>query len=125
MMMAVGELVLDSELDLTELLTRVEGDYELLRDIFEIFNEEFPKSYGILTDALAANDLRRVQFSAHTLKGMFASLSFVQASACARRIELMARVDQRDGLDAEVACLKHSAAAAQASLHKACLAVSW
>ena len=123
--MALEQLGQDSGLDLIELLSRVEGDYELLRDIFEIFNEEFPKSYRILTAALASNDLKQVQFSAHTLKGMFSSLSFVRASACARRIELMARVEQRDGIDEEVACLEQTAYIAQASLQKACLAVSW
>jgi HPt (histidine-containing phosphotransfer) domain-containing protein len=123
--MVAEQLVQDSGLDLNELLSRVEGDYELLRDIFEIFNEEFPKSYRILTSALASKDLKQVQFSAHTLKGMFSSLSFVRASACARRIELMARVEQLDGIDEEVACLEQTTSIAQASLQKACLAVSW
>jgi len=123
--MAIEQLGQDSGLDLNELLSRVEGDYELLRDISDIFNEEFPKSYQILTAALALNDLKQVQFSAHTLKGMFSSLSFVRASACARRIELMARVEQREGIDEEVASLEQTAYVAQASLQKACMAVSW
>ena len=122
--MAIEQLGQDSGLDLIELLSRVEGDYELLRDISDIFNEEFPKSYQILTAALALNDLKQVQFSAHTLKGMFSSLSFVRASACARRIELMARVEQREGIDEEIASLEQTAYVAQASLQKACMAVS-
>jgi len=121
--MAVDQLAQDSGLDLIELLSRVEGDYDLLRDIFEVFKEEFPRAYQILTAALTSNDLKQVQFSAHTLYGMFSSLSFVRASVCARRIELMARVEQRDGIDEEVASLEQTAYVAQASLQRACLAV--
>jgi len=120
--MAIETMVQDSGLDLIELLSRVEGDYDLLRDIFAIFNEEFPKSYQTLIEALASNDLKQVQFTAHTLKGMFSSLSFIRASASARRIELMARVEQRDGIDEEVVCLEQNAYIAKASLQKACMA---
>ena len=37
----------------------------------------------------------------------------------------MARVEQREGIDEEVASLEQTAYVAQASLQKACMAVSW
>ena len=124
-MTSFEQTTLNKDVNFGELLGRVEGDRELLRDIFELFNEEFPKSYELLTSALACNDLKQVQTSAHTLKGMLSSLSFVRASATAKRIEQMARLLQRDGIAEEVTSLARSAHAAQVSLQKVCTEATW
>ena len=123
--MTAQRAIADSEVDVQELLDRVEGDLELLHEIFSLFLEEFPKSYTLLTSALASNDLEQVQVTAHTLKGMLASLSFVRASTSARRIEQMARQSQREGIAEEITALGVIAQAAQASLQKTCSEASW
>jgi two-component system, sensor histidine kinase and response regulator len=111
---------IDTEVNLRELLVRVEGDRELLSDIVEIFNEEFPKSYDLLLSALAANDFKQIQINAHTLKGMLASLSFIRASTTAMRIEQMARLSHHEGIEEEIAFLGSTTNSAQAYLSRAC-----
>jgi two-component system, sensor histidine kinase and response regulator len=124
-MMPAEQMAVDTDVNFRELLGRVEGDRELLCDIFEIFNNEFPKSYESLTSALACNDLKQIQTSAHTLKGMLASLSFVRASATAMRIEQMARLSQCEGIAEEITSLGVTAHAAQVSLHQVCTEDTW
>jgi two-component system sensor histidine kinase/response regulator len=110
----------NTSVDLKELLARVEYDRELLDDVFQIFRDEFPKLNLLLKDAAARGDLKQVQTSAHTLKGMLASLSFRSASASAMRIERMAKQSDLTGLLTEMRRLESGAAFAQASLERFC-----
>ena len=50
-------------------LLRVGGDEELLKEIAEIFLEDYPKVLAEIQAALACGDARRLEQSAHTLKG--------------------------------------------------------
>ena len=124
-MMASKQRMADAEVDLKELLTRVEGDLELLGEIFDLFKEEFPKTYSMLTSALACNNLEQVQVNAHTLKGMLASLSFTGAAASAMRIEHLARHSQYDGMTEEIRCLGLITYAAQSSLQQTWNEAGW
>src|ERR1700692_4754311 len=87
----------ESGVDLSELLARMDFDRELLREIFELFKEEFPKSRLLLADAVELGDLEQMRNRAHTLKGMLAGLSIVEASASAMRIEQMAKQSAPEG----------------------------
>ena len=106
--------------DLPELLARVEHDVELLREVLAIFTSEFPMLRLELQDALERDDLRGVQETAHTLKGMLLSLSFGGASHCAMRIERMAALGTREGMPQELVLLERSAEAARERLAGAC-----
>lgn len=118
--MVMDERVQESGVDLPELLARVEFDRELLREVFDIFLEEFPRLRGELRHAIDHDDLRTVQESAHTLKGMLASLSFGKASSSALQIERMAAQGVSAGMAEEFARLERSTAIAQASLASIC-----
>jgi HPt (histidine-containing phosphotransfer) domain-containing protein len=64
----------DSGVDLPELLARVEYDREFLREIFEVFREEFPVLSVTLNDAAARKDCELIRIAAHTMTGMLATL---------------------------------------------------
>jgi CheY-like chemotaxis protein/HPt (histidine-containing phosphotransfer) domain-containing protein len=85
--------------NLDELLARVENDWDLLREIGEIFREDFPKYEAKLIDAAAGKDLAGATEAAHALKGMLANLSAAGAAAAASQLEQAAR----DGREADLA----------------------
>lgn len=118
--MQTAEFANHTGVDLKELFARVEYDRELLRDVFQIFTEEFPKLHALLQCAVEHGDAEQIQTEAHTLKGMLASLSFAKASASAMRIERMARQADLAGIQEEMAHLEYEVPFAQANLVKAC-----
>jgi HPt (histidine-containing phosphotransfer) domain-containing protein len=87
-----GEMV-----NLQELMERVDHDSELLREIFDLFCEEFPVLHSDLRQAILSGSLPCIQSKAHALKGMFANLAVTQAALVAAEIEQMARSGDRRG----------------------------
>src|SRR2546426_9029649 len=77
--------------DREELLARVENDRELLRDLFTIFKEEFPRQLRALREAEDAKDGDRVATAAHTLRGMLSNLAASRAAVAAAPLEQMGR----------------------------------
>src|SRR6266478_1204172 len=84
-------------LDHQELLTRVENDRELLRDLLTIFKEDFPRQLLTLREAVEAKDGDLVATAAHTLRGMLSNLAASQAAATAARLEQMGRKNETLG----------------------------
>ena len=82
----------DSGFDFKELFARLEYDPDLLRDVFQIYMQEYPRLYLLLQNSVSRGELKQVEIHAHTLKGMLASLSFSSASHSAMRIERMAQI---------------------------------
>ena len=119
-MMQTEEQQAGGVMDLGELMARLEYDRDLLRDVLEIFLEEFPVLYGRLQEALAMGEMREVRVTAHTLKGMLASLSFGRASAAAMRIEQMAADFRVDGMSEEMQRMEEYAMEGQRQLAAAC-----
>jgi HPt (histidine-containing phosphotransfer) domain-containing protein len=81
-------------INLQELLARVENDRELLCDLLTIFKEEFPAHLQSLEQAVARKDAAATASISHTLKGMLANLSVTNASASAARLEQLARAGE-------------------------------
>lgn len=77
--------------DLPELLARVENDRELMRDLLQIFKEEFPRHLQALRDAVDSLDSQKVATEAHTLKGMLSNLAASSAAGAAARLEQLGR----------------------------------
>lgn len=77
--------------DFEELLSRVENDRELLRDLLLIFKEEFPRHHRALREAVGRGDANRIAEEAHSLKGMLSNLSAHESAEAAARLELLAR----------------------------------
>lgn len=89
--------MLGSLIDFAELLTRVENDRELMRDLLSIFKEEFPRRHRALREAVESLDTKQVASEAHALKGMLSNLAAREAAGAAARLEQLGR----DGKSAE------------------------
>jgi len=81
--------------NVAELLARVDNDAELLRELIAIFKVEFPHHLCALREAVGQGNLKNVQKSGHTLRGMLANLGTARAAAAAARLERLE--DSSDG----------------------------
>jgi two-component system sensor histidine kinase/response regulator len=122
--MQTEERAYESSFDLPELLARVDNDRELLQEIFEIYQQEFPMLQLQLRDAWERGDMEEVRVAAHTLKGMLSSMSFMRASTSAMRIERMASQWAPEGIGTEIGRMERNAELAQANLASVCREVT-
>jgi PAS domain S-box-containing protein len=90
---AVG--VLDEAL----LMSRVDNDPQLLRDLVDLFVEDCPRRVDELRVALDRKDAKAVERAAHALKGCTSNLAAQTASEVAHKLESLARAG--DLADAE------------------------
>lgn len=77
--------------NLPELLDRVEGDEDLLRELLVLFQEDLPGSRDAMQIAIDRGDLGEIERAAHKLKGMLANLSAKSTVSLAAEIEATAR----------------------------------
>jgi HPt (histidine-containing phosphotransfer) domain-containing protein len=110
----------DLSVNLPDLLTRVENDHELLRELLRIFKEEFPCLLQSLQEAVVRGDMKRVEDKAHTVKGMLANVSFARAAASAACLERMGQQCVAQGLLEELASLEQKASLALVELETFC-----
>src|SRR6202166_5330494 len=87
-----------SVLNLTELLSRVDNDHELVSELFFIFKSVFPSHLQRLTDAVAKELPKQVEAKSHTLKGMLLNLSAARAAALAADLEHRGREGKIAGM---------------------------
>jgi two-component system, sensor histidine kinase and response regulator len=85
-----SEAVFDKEVA----LSRVGGDVELLKEIAVLFLDDYPKSLKELREAVAARDAKRVERSAHGLKGSVSNFGARPAVDAAFELESMGRAQQ-------------------------------
>ena len=78
-------------------LLRVGGDEELLKEIADIFLEDYPKVLEEIQAALACGDARRLEQSAHTLKGSAGNFGAKAVVETASRLEQLGRTGRVDG----------------------------
>jgi HPt (histidine-containing phosphotransfer) domain-containing protein len=110
----------DLSVDLPDLLTRLDNDRELFRELLKIFKEEFPCLLQSLQEVVVRGDLKGVEVKAHTVKGMLANVSFVRAAASAARLERMGQQCVTQGLPEELGRLEQEASLALAELEAYC-----
>ncbi|GAA3751006.1 hybrid sensor histidine kinase/response regulator [Terriglobus aquaticus] len=91
--LADGELLTGNSalpvVNLEELLVRVQDDRELLQELVDIFNEEYPPLLERLQAAVGVQDRAVIRKETHTLKGMLGNLACFRAADCARELERM------------------------------------
>jgi len=107
-------------LNLPELLTRLDNDRELLRDLLRICKEEFPCLLQSFQEAVVRGDMKGVEVKAHTIKGMLANVSFARAAASAACLERMGLQAVTQGLPEELARLEQETSLALAELEACC-----
>jgi CheY-like chemotaxis protein/HPt (histidine-containing phosphotransfer) domain-containing protein len=77
-------------LDEALLVSRVENDPQLLRDIVDLFLEEWPHLVDEIRLGLDRKDAKAVQRGAHSLKGSTSNLAAQMASEAALKLERLA-----------------------------------
>jgi len=78
-------------LDKEVALRRVGGDAELLKEIAELFLEDYPKAMDDLRRAADAGNSKRIEKTAHGLKGCIANFGATNVVDAAKAIETMGR----------------------------------
>jgi two-component system sensor histidine kinase/response regulator len=86
--------------NLPELLERVDNDQILLRELLDIFKEDFPQTMRSLKTAVTAGDLKSSSRLSHTLKGMLSSFGATRAAAAASKLEALSSVGDTTSLHA-------------------------
>ncbi len=108
-------------LDYPELLARMENDQDLVRDLLRIFKDEFPRGVQSLREAIASGDLKKIETTGHTMKGMAAMLAFGRVTQLCKQIEMLGRQRIGEGLAELVAGLEHETRLAVAALESSCV----
>ena len=78
-------------IDRQELLSRVENDEELARDILAIFQADAPLRCSSLAAAVDAKSVQDVRNHSHAYKGMLANIGAMPASTLAAELEQLAK----------------------------------
>jgi HPt (histidine-containing phosphotransfer) domain-containing protein len=96
--------------NLTDLLKRVENDHQLLQELLTIFKQDYPVQLRSLKVAILRAEMKQVQASSHTLRGMFSNLAMARAAEAAANLEQMGRNGERIGLKDALAFLEQEVA---------------
>jgi PAS domain S-box-containing protein len=78
-------------LDEAVLLSRVDGDAQLLIDLVDLFLGEYPHLLEEIRTAIEKEDVKAVERGAHGLKGSTSNLTAIRAAEAARKLERLAR----------------------------------
>jgi two-component system sensor histidine kinase/response regulator len=82
-----GERPSRGDWDLDELLERLDGDQEFLRELLEIFRQDGRANLEKARSQMAQGDLSELSRTAHTLKGMLKNLAMGSAAKTAAALE--------------------------------------
>ena len=84
------------EWDLKELLERLDGDEEFLRELLVMFREHERQNLEKSRKAMAERNFVLLTRAAHTLKGMLRNLSMGEAAETAAALEAAARENRTE-----------------------------
>lgn len=93
-------------LDMAVALDRVGGDEELLREVAQLFLEDYPQSVEAIEKGLSAGDARAVERAAHTLKGAVANFGVAEVVEVAFAVEQSGRRGDLSTVSGSLAQLK-------------------
>ena len=85
-------------IDLKDVMERVQGDKELLAELFDIYEEDFVVKRQALGDAIAAHDIAKIKEVAHSMKGSFGNISAKPLHAACLKLEMLAKEGKTDGM---------------------------
>jgi two-component system, sensor histidine kinase and response regulator len=93
-------------LDKAEVLSRVDGDIELLGELNTIFIAEYPKLLTQIREAMTGGNADGLGKASHTVKGMLANLGAKSAAEAALRLEKMGTGNDLSGAEEAYASLE-------------------
>jgi HPt (histidine-containing phosphotransfer) domain-containing protein len=88
----------ESLLDQDLAMSRVGGDAELLKELADLFLEEYPRLLAELRLGLERRDALQVERSAHSIKGSVANFGAKRAVDAAYQIEQLGRGQKLDSV---------------------------
>jgi HPt (histidine-containing phosphotransfer) domain-containing protein len=107
------------------LVSRVDSDPQLLRDLVDLFLEDCPRLVDEIRGALDRKDAKTVQRGAHSLKGSTSNLAGKMASEAALELERIAQAGDLlqaqsalQELEYQLECLKPALLAVRAGTEK-------
>lgn len=103
-------------IDREEALSRVGGDAELLKEIANLFLDDYPKLMAALSEAVARGDAQSVERTAHNLKGSVSNFGANNTVEAAFAIESMGRARDLGGVARELQSLERALAALRPEL---------
>jgi len=77
--------------NVSEALSRMDGDIELLKEIAGLFLESYPSQLAGIQHAIARNDSKALESAAHDIKGSVGVFCAKPAFDAALRLEIMGR----------------------------------
>ena len=92
-------------IDLKDVLKRVQGDKELLADLFDIYQEDFVIKRQALGDAIAAHDIAKIKEVTHSIKGSSGNISAKPLYAACLKLEILAKEGKTDGMQEEASAI--------------------
>ncbi len=103
-------------LDLPTALARVGGDLELLKEIGELFLDEYPRALDDIRAAMAASDAQRLERAAHGLKGSVANFGARAAVDAAFQLEQFGKAGKLDQVPPALSALERALTCLHAEL---------
>jgi two-component system sensor histidine kinase/response regulator len=101
-----GEFSMEAQLrqlDESLALSRVGGDVELLKEVVELFLDDYPSTFEKIKGAVASHDASALEHHAHSLKGSVSTFGANRAFEAAFTLEKQGRSgdlsEAPDGLD--------------------------
>ena len=79
------------QLDESLALSRVGGDVDLLKEVIELFLDDYPSTLEKIKSAVAASDASALEHSAHSLKGSVSTFGASRAFEAAFTLEKQGR----------------------------------
>lgn len=83
-------------IDMESVLERVGGDESFLRELLDIYVEDFIEKYGQLEQAISERDANNIREIGHSLKGSSGNLSLTELHETAYGIESSGRENDID-----------------------------
>jgi two-component system sensor histidine kinase/response regulator len=111
-----SEPLVEAAFDLNQVLARVEGDRELLREIVSLFVAQAQELLPEIRTAGERGNGKALERSAHKLRGSMGSFGAGRASASALRLEIMGRDGEFVGAEEAIADLEHEVARLRGAL---------
>jgi two-component system, sensor histidine kinase and response regulator len=111
---------MEAAINSQELWERLDGDRELLSEILECFQQEYPAQIQVLREALQAKDAHRLERAAHSLKGALANLSAPEGRKLASEVEQLARAGELARADSLLPSLEEEISRVFEALHNLC-----
>ena len=90
---------IDSVLDLTEAMSNMDGDAELLQEIVEIFMETAKPQLDNIQQCIEIGEMKQVAIQAHALKGGASNFCGRRFVASALKLELLAKSGTLEGAE--------------------------